>query len=92
VSACVPGEAGKQLFKEYPLSDQPVVARAYGRKGGNAGKGKAKTGRRAKGVPNTGMTGGVGQGGAKHGGVGQGDAKHGEGGQARGQPTGGPAS
>jgi hypothetical protein len=58
------GEAGKQLFREYPLSGQLVVARAYDREGGKAGKGKpktgkaakgmAKTGKAAKGVPNTG--------------------------------------
>ena len=64
----MPGEAGKQLFKEHPLSDQSVVARAYGREGGKAGKGKPNTGRKAK------LD-------AKNGGVGQGDAKHGEGGQ-----------
>jgi hypothetical protein len=63
----MPGEAGKQLFEEYPLSDQSVVARAHGREGGKAGKGKAKQGAttkgvkrapnkggKAKGVPNTG--------------------------------------
>jgi hypothetical protein len=60
----MPGEAGKQLFREYPLSDQSVVARAHGREGGLAGKGTPKSGgsakgvpkkgRRAKGVPNTG--------------------------------------
>jgi hypothetical protein len=54
VKAVMPGEAGKQLFKEYPLSDQLVVARAYGRKGGKAGKGKAHTGRGTKGVAKTG--------------------------------------
>jgi hypothetical protein len=64
VKVVMPGKAGKQLFKEYPLSDQSVVARAHGRTGGLAGKGKPKTGRaargskktggRAKGVPNTG--------------------------------------
>jgi hypothetical protein len=40
----MPGKAGKQLFEEYPLSDQSVVARAHGREGGKAGKGKAKPG------------------------------------------------
>jgi hypothetical protein len=50
----MPGEAGKQLFEEYPLSDQSVVARAHGREGGKAGKGKPNTGWSAKGVPNTG--------------------------------------
>jgi hypothetical protein len=50
----MPGEAGKQLFKEYPLSGQSVVARAYGRKGGKAGKGKPKTGKAARGSKNTG--------------------------------------
>jgi hypothetical protein len=50
----MPGEAGKQLFGDYPLSDQSVVARAYGRKGGKAGKGTPKTGVSAKGMPNTG--------------------------------------
>jgi hypothetical protein len=50
----MPGEAGNQLFREYPLSDQSVVGRAYGRKGGLAGEGKPKTGGRAKGMPNTG--------------------------------------
>jgi hypothetical protein len=29
----MPGKAGKQLFREYPLSDQSVKARAYGREG-----------------------------------------------------------
>jgi hypothetical protein len=28
VKVVMPGKAGKQLFKEYPLSDQSVVARA----------------------------------------------------------------
>jgi hypothetical protein len=46
----MPGEAGKQLFEEYPLSDQSVVARQHGRKGGKAGKGKPKGGKTAKGV------------------------------------------
>jgi hypothetical protein len=50
----MPGEAGKQLFREYPLSDQSVVARAYGRKGGKAGKGTPKTGGSAKGMAKTG--------------------------------------
>jgi hypothetical protein len=51
----MPGEAGKQLFNQgIPLSDQSVVARAYGRKGGKAGKGKARTGRAAKGMAKTG--------------------------------------
>jgi hypothetical protein len=51
----MPGEAGKQLFKEYPLSEQSVVARAHGRKGGKAGKGKPKTGKKAaKGMAKTG--------------------------------------
>jgi hypothetical protein len=50
----MPGGAGKQLFKEYPLSDQSVVARAYGREGGKAGKGKPKTGKAAKGMAKTG--------------------------------------
>jgi hypothetical protein len=50
----MPGEAGKQLFREYPLSDQSVVARAHGREGGLAGKGTPKSGGSAKGVPNTG--------------------------------------
>jgi hypothetical protein len=49
----MPGEAGKQLFKEHPLSDQSVVARAYGRIGDKA-KGVPNTGGKAKGVPNTG--------------------------------------
>jgi hypothetical protein len=71
----MPGKAGKQLFKEYPLSDQSVVARAYGRKGGKAGKGKPKTGKAARGSKNTGKaakgvkrapnTGGGGQGGSQ---------------------------
>jgi hypothetical protein len=46
----MPGEAGKQLFEEYPLSGQSVVARAHGREGGKAGKGKPNTGKAAKGV------------------------------------------
>jgi hypothetical protein len=50
----MPGEAGKQLFEKYPLSDQSVVARAHGRNGGKAGKGKPKKGGSAKGVPNKG--------------------------------------
>jgi hypothetical protein len=56
----MPGKAGKQLFEEYPLSDQSVLARANGRAGRGApktGKGAkrvAKTGKGAKGVPNTG--------------------------------------
>jgi hypothetical protein len=50
----MPGEAGKQLFGECPLSDQSVVARAYGRKGGKAGKGTPKTGGSAKGMAKTG--------------------------------------
>ena len=50
----MPGKAGKQLFEEYPLSDQSVVARAHGREGGKAGKGKPKKGGKAKGVPATG--------------------------------------
>jgi hypothetical protein len=64
----MPGEDGEQLFKDYPLSGQSVVARAHGREGGKAGKGTPKTG-------------GVGQGGEEKGEGGQGDAKHGEGGQ-----------
>ena len=49
------GEAGKQLFREYPLSGQLVVARAYDREGGKAaGKGKPKTGKAAKGMAKTG--------------------------------------
>jgi hypothetical protein len=50
----MPGKAGKQLFEEYPLSDQSVVARAHGREGGLAGKGTPKSGGSAKGMPNTG--------------------------------------
>jgi hypothetical protein len=56
----MPGKAGKQLFEEYPLSDQSVLARANGRAGrgtpktGKGAKGVPKTGGRAKGVPNTG--------------------------------------
>jgi hypothetical protein len=46
----MPGEAGKQLFEEYPLSDQSVVARAHGSRGGKAGKGVPNTGKVAKGV------------------------------------------
>jgi hypothetical protein len=45
----MPGKAGKQLFEEYPLSGQSVVARAHCREGGKAGKGKPMTGRAAKG-------------------------------------------
>jgi hypothetical protein len=52
VKVVMPGEAGKQLFEEYPLSDQSVVARAHGRDGGKAGsaKGVTKTGKSAKGA------------------------------------------
>jgi hypothetical protein len=57
----MPGKAGTQLFGEYPLSDQSVVARAHGREGGKATKGMPNTGGSAKGVP---KTGGVGQGGS----------------------------
>jgi hypothetical protein len=57
VKVVMPGEAGKQLFEEYPLSDQSVVARAHGREGGKAGKGKAKQGARAKGVKRAPQTG-----------------------------------
>jgi hypothetical protein len=50
----MPGKAGKQLFEEYPLSGQSVVARAHGREGGKIGKGKPKTGKAAKGPKKTG--------------------------------------
>jgi hypothetical protein len=59
----MPGKAGKQLFEEYPLSDQSVLARAHGREGGEVpNTGKAAKGVKrapnkggsAKGVPNTG--------------------------------------
>jgi hypothetical protein len=50
----MPGEAGKQLFEEYPLSDQSVAARAHGREGGKAGKGTPKPGAGGKNVPQTG--------------------------------------
>jgi hypothetical protein len=45
------------LFEECPLSDQSVVARAHGREGGKAGKGKAKQGATAKGVKRAPQTG-----------------------------------
>jgi hypothetical protein len=61
VKVVMPGEAGKQLFEKYPLSDQSVVARAHGRKGGRlggkAGKGKPKQGATAKGVKRAPQTG-----------------------------------
>ena len=50
----MPGEAGKLLFKEYKLSDQPAAARAWGKEGGKAGKGTPKTGRRQEGVKKNG--------------------------------------
>jgi hypothetical protein len=50
----MPGGAGKQLFEEYPLSDQSVLARAHGREGGLIGGKVPNTGKAAKGVPNTG--------------------------------------
>ena len=75
VKVVMPGKAGKQLFKEYPLSDQSVVARAYGRKGGKAGKGTPKTGGSAKGMAKTGK-------------AAKGMAKNGEGGQGGEKTTG----
>jgi hypothetical protein len=53
----MPGKAGKQLFEEYPLSDQSVVARQNGRAGGLAAKGTPKGGKTAKGVKRAPATG-----------------------------------